>query len=149
MRYSEIAVSRVNSVPDAIRPGFSAFGGSLAIENPWESFYPFNTQALYQVHLLEMTAMGDYKRNASWRYECADGITCPQFLSRSGMRDRYIKRFGNFSTWNDEGEPVPLYSPVYYMAEDESTYILYAELGETTVFGFPFYHAVSRYAYLC
>ena len=65
VKYSEIAVSRVNSLPGAIRPGFSAFGGSLAIENPWGSFYPFNTQALYQVHLLEMTAIGDYKRNAS------------------------------------------------------------------------------------
>ena len=64
------------------------------------------------------------------------------------MRDRYIKRFGNFSTWNDEGEP-PLYGPVYHIAKDESTYIPYAELGETTVFDFPFYHAVSRYAYLC
>ena len=104
VRYSKIAVSRVNLVPGAIRPGFSAFEGSLAIENPWESFYPFNTQALCQVHLLEMTAIGDYKRNASLsRYEGADGITYPQFLSRGGMRDCYIERFGNFSTWNDEG----------------------------------------------
>ena len=141
VRYSEITIPQINSVPTGVRRGFSAFGGSL-VEQPWESLYPFDTEVLQQVHILEITAIGDWKRNTSLsRYECADGITCPQFLSRGGMRDRYIERLGNFGTWNDKGAPVLLYGPVYHMCEDESLYVEWPSLGDTTVFGFHFYNA--------